>query len=80
MFVKRLLYSKYSHIVLSIILGFGLSTLFRRVCKKRDCIVFKAPHNEKIDGKIFKHNENCYTYNTTSVTCNNDKKKMVEME
>ena len=73
MFVKRLLHSKYSNVIIAIILGFGLSTLFRRVCKKRECIVFKAHDSEKINGQIFKHNANCYEYKTTSITCNDDK-------
>ncbi len=76
MFIKRLLYSKYSPIILSIILGFGLSTLFRKACKKRDCIVFKAAPTDKIDNKIFKHNGECYNYNTTSISCDENKESV----
>ena len=32
MYVKRLLYNPYSDYIISIILGFGLATLFRKVC------------------------------------------------
>ena len=28
---------------MSVVLGLGLSTLFRKACKERNCIVFKAP-------------------------------------
>jgi len=79
MFVKRLLHSKYSNVVIAIILGFGLSTLFRRACKKRDCIIFKAHDSEKINGKIFKHNDKCFEYKTTSITCD-DNRSDVEIE
>ena len=33
--LKRLIYSDVGRIVISIILGLGLATLFRRVCKER---------------------------------------------
>ncbi len=51
--IRRLLYSKYSHILISIILGFGLATIFRKACKKRNCIVFRAPPLTDIDEKVY---------------------------
>ena len=46
--LKRLIYSDVGRIVISIILGLGLATLFRRVCKERNCLVFHAPQLNKI--------------------------------
>ena len=40
MYLRRLIYGDVGKIVISIILGLGLSTLFRKVCKNRNCIVF----------------------------------------
>ena len=74
--IHRLLYSKYSHVIISMILGFGLATIFRRVCKERNCIVFKAPEISKIKNKVFKFNNNCYTYKENSVSCNKNKKNI----
>ena len=74
--IRRLLYSKYSHILISIILGFGLATIFRKVCKKRNCIVFKAPPLKDIDEKVYKFNDKCYKYNYNNVSCNKRKKKV----
>ena len=45
--LKRLIYSDVGRIVISIILGLGLATLFRKVCKERDCLVFHAPKLDK---------------------------------
>ena len=34
--------------IMSVVLGLGLSTLFRKACKERNCIVFKAPALKKL--------------------------------
>lgn len=44
---------------LSIILGLGISLLFKKICKSKKCFVIKAPNNilnytEKKNGKCFK--------------------------
>ena len=77
--IKRLLYSKYSNIIISIILGLGLSTLFRKACNSRNCLVFRAPPFDKIVGKTFKHDDKCYSYKPSTVTCD-PLKKVVEFE
>lgn len=74
--IRRLLYSEYSDIIISIILGFGLATLFRKICNERNCIVFQAPKNENIENQIFRHNNQCFKYKHKSEQCNTDKKKV----
>ena len=59
---------------ISIILGLGLATLFRKVCNDRDCIVFKAPNIQKIQNQIFKFDNKCYTFNENIEKCDNTKK------
>ena len=39
-------------IVLSIIWGLGLSALFRRACKGRNCIIIKGPNHKEMNGKM----------------------------
>ena len=41
--LRRLIYSDIGRIIISILLGLGLATLFRKVCNDRNCLVFKAP-------------------------------------
>lgn len=72
--VRRLLYNQYSKYIISIILGIGFSSLFRKVCKDRNCLIFKAPKFDLIKNKIFKHNNKCYKFNTTATSCSNSKK------
>lgn len=72
--IRRLLYFPHSDIVISIILGFGLATLFRKNCKKRQCLVFKGPHQNKIIEKSFKIDGNCYKFKPENTTCNTSRK------
>lgn len=57
-------------IILSIILGFGISTLFRKVCKSRNCIVYKSPPVKEIEDNIYKYKDICYKYKTKKTECN----------
>ena len=61
-------------IVLSIILGLGLASLFRRTCKGEDCIQFKAPPLEKLSDKVFRRDQSCYRLSEKSVVCDASKK------
>lgn len=74
MYLRRLIYGDVGKIVISIILGLGLSTLFRKVCKNRNCIVFKAPDINKIKNQVFKFGDKCYTFSENIESCNNNKK------
>lgn len=70
----KFLHSKSGNIVMSILLGFGLATLFRSVCKDKECIIFNAPPLEEINGKTFKFDNKCYKYTPISTKCDPNKK------
>jgi hypothetical protein len=72
--LKTLINSSKGKILLSIILGFGIATLFRESCKDRNCLVFHAPSIKKIKNKVFSYNNQCYVYNEKHSTCNPNKK------
>ena len=72
--LKRLIYSDVGRIVISIILGLGLATLFRKVCKERDCLVFHAPKLDKIKNQIFKFKDKCYQFEEEIEKCDENKK------
>ena len=74
MYVRRLIYGDVGRVVISIILGLGFATLFRKVCKDRDCIIFRAPDVSKIKNQIFKFRNKCYKFNESIEKCNNNKK------
>jgi len=58
--------SQMGKIFISILLGLGLATFFRTVCKEKNCIRFSGPVIGEIDGKIYKHGEKCYKYDSES--------------
>jgi hypothetical protein len=72
--LKRLLDSSLGRIIISVLLGLGLATLFRKVCTDKNCITFNGPVISDVDGKTFKHDANCYKYNLTHTTCDKTKK------
>jgi len=68
--IKEMINSEYGLVVISAVLGFGLSTLFRKSCDSGKCIQFRAPDLDKIEGNTYKHNGRCYQFNALSGTCN----------
>lgn len=74
MFLNRLLNTDLGKVFISIILGLGLATLFRKVCKDKNCIEFNGPVITEIDEKTFKHNDSCYKYTRTATKCDKTKK------
>jgi hypothetical protein len=71
--IKQLINSKEGKYIISVVLGLGLATLFREVCKDKTCIVFKAIGEKEIKDKIYKHDNKCYKYSLKSSSCNNNK-------
>jgi hypothetical protein len=61
--------SKESLILLSIILGFGLATMFRQVCKDQTCIVIKGPPMKEIKNTIYRIDDTCYKYTPEPTKC-----------
>jgi hypothetical protein len=74
MHLDKLLHTQSGRYLMSILLGFGLATLFRETCKGKNCIVFKAPPLDEVEGNIFEFNNKCYTYDYKAEKCSNNKK------
>ena len=66
---RRIIYSKYGKYIISIILGLGLASLFRRACKNRNCLKFIGPPIQKIKGQVFDFNDKCYMFEEKAETC-----------
>ena len=77
--LAKFLHGETGRILMSIILGLGLASLFRTVCKGRNCIIQKAPPLDDIDGQVYKFQDKCYEYNTKSVKCDKNMKS-IEMD
>ena len=72
--IKRLLYFPYSEIVLAVLLGFGLATIFRKVCKNNKCYEFVSPSLQKVKNNVWKYDNECYKFTPNLVKCNKNKK------
>ena len=63
------IHSPTSRVVFGIIMGLGLSSLFRKTCHGRNCMVFKAPDMAETKKFTFKYDGKCFTYNVNSSKC-----------
>jgi hypothetical protein len=72
--IKRFVNSEFGRIAMSILLGLGLATLFRKVCTGRNCLIIKGCSFEKIQDNTFKYNDKCYTFDAGAQTCDSNKK------
>ena len=60
--------------IMSVLLGIGLASLFRTVCKGKNCIAFRAPPLDQFENKIYKSDNKCYTFNPVSTKCRTNAK------
>ena len=72
--LKNIITSEVGRNMMSILLGLGLASLFSKVCKERNCIVFKGTNPDKVKGKIYKFDDKCYKYDLVNTSCNKNLK------
>lgn len=69
MHLGKFIHTRTGKIIMSILLGFGLASLFRTVCKDKNCLLFYAPPLDKIKDKIYKSSEKCVKYSHQATKC-----------
>jgi hypothetical protein len=74
--IKRWLHSDTSRYIISVILGLGLSTLFRKECIGDKCLKFLSPPVNELEKETYMYGKKCYTYNSSSESCEDNKKKV----
>ena len=79
MYLGKFVHTVTGKIIMSILLGFGLASLFRTVCKDKDCLLFYAPPLDKIEDKIYKTKDKCVKFLPISTKCNSNM-KTIEFE
>ncbi len=70
---KRLLNTNVGRMFISMLLGLGLATLFRKVCTDKNCIDFNGPIIEEGNDKPYKFNDKCYKYSFAPDKCRDTK-------
>jgi serine/threonine-protein kinase RIO1 len=74
MYLHKLVKSNTGKYVMSILLGIGLATIFRSVCKGKECSVYMAPALDEIEDKIYKFDGKCYKFERLSKNCDSTKR------
>lgn len=74
MHLAKFLHTHNGRYIMSVILGFGLATIFRTVCTGKNCIIFKAPPLDEIQDKVYKHQNKCYKFTPATTKCDKTKK------
>ena len=72
--VRKFIQSHYGKLIISVILGFGLSTLFRKSCGDKKCMKFVGPPLDKIKDQVYEHDSKCYTFTPNPIKCSSAKK------
>jgi hypothetical protein len=70
--LRKFMGSRTGVIICSILLGLGLSSIFKMSCDSNDCIIMKAP--DMSDKKILKYNNKCYESSENIETCDSKKR------
>ncbi len=65
----KFVHTETGKIIMSILLGLGLASLFRTVCKDKNCLIFNAPPLDEFKDKIYKSNGKCVKYNQVATKC-----------
>lgn len=68
-FIEEVRNNEYVAIFVSCLLGFGLASMFRTVCKSNDCVIVRGPSIKEVQKNVYKIDDKCYKYNPKSTTC-----------
>lgn len=74
--MMKLLHTDNGRYAISFILGMGLASLFRKICKDRNCLVFEAPPIEEVTKNTYAYGDKCYTFKEKLTKCTSDKEKI----
>ena len=75
--VQNIMYTDRGRFILSIILGLGLASIFRKFCEGKQCYSFIGPKQHEIRDQIFSFdsaNNKCYTMREKTVPCGSKEK------
>lgn len=67
--LQKIVNSDGGKILISILLGFGLASLFRKACEGRDCMTFKAPAAKELNGQTYEIGDKCYNFREKNAEC-----------
>jgi hypothetical protein len=72
--IKQFLDSEYGSILISVIVGLGLATLFRKACKGYGCHVIRGPPLSELRKNVYLQDGRCWKYTPEAADCAADQK------
>ena len=78
--MKKLFNDKYGKIIVSIILGLGIASLFKKTCVGEGCVIIKSVSPEIIQKNTYRYDDKCYKYKAYDSKCDDDDKKNIEVK
>ena len=63
---------------LSFLIGFGISAMFRPICRGADCVVLHGPPVRDVVDKVYQMGEKCVEFTTEVTDCPADKSEIVK--
>ena len=73
MHLDKFVHSATGKIIMSVLLGFGLATLFRVACKGKNCRIIEAPPMEELTDQTYRFDDKCYTIEKNAIKCDSKK-------
>jgi hypothetical protein len=73
MYLDKFVHSYTGKIIMSLLLGIGLATFFRSVCKGKQCRIIEAPPMEEINDQTYRFDDKCYKIEKNAVKCDSKK-------
>ena len=73
MYLDKFVHSYTGKIIMSILLGIGLATFFRAVCKGKNCKIISAPPLNEIQDQVYKFDDKCYKMEMNPIKCSNNR-------
>ena len=80
MHLEKFVHEGNGRIIMSIILGIGLATFFRAVCKGDKCVIKYAPPLEEVEDKIYKFDKKCFNIEKHAVLCDKTKNEIYNFQ
>jgi hypothetical protein len=67
--IKGFLDSDAGSILISVVVGLGLATMFRKACSGYGCYVVKGPPLDELRKNVYLQDGRCYKYNAEAADC-----------
>lgn len=67
--LKEVFNSDFGRILVSVVLGFGLATMFVKVCKGTGCTIITGPPIKEIKDTVYRIDDTCYKYSPVVTKC-----------